>query len=76
MFEKSISGFLTWITYYMNKLSVTGTGYREEYIKQLGDGTSGLIIIHTRHGFGVITNFCCRYISPQNMPIPASRPSG
>lgn len=54
----------------MNKLSlVTGTGYRQEYIKQLGDGTSGLIIIHTRHRFGVITNFCCRYISPQNMPI-------
>ena len=54
----------------MNKISlVTGTGYRGEYIKQLGDGTSGLIIIHTRHGFGVITNFCCRYISPQNTPI-------
>ena len=59
-----------WTTYYMNKFSLlTDIGYREGCIKQLGDGTSGLIIIHTRHRFGVITNFCCRYISPQNMPI-------
>lgn len=52
-----------WTTYYMNKFSlVTDIGYREGWIKQLGDGTSGLIIIHTRRGFGVITNFCCTYV--------------
>lgn len=62
------------ITYCIIEFSgVTGVDERGGHITTAWCWTSGLIIIHARQGFGVTTNFCCRYISPRNTLIPSSQ---